>query len=132
PEDVDDDADRRRCLLSRSEGDVDSHPARLVAMSTAQLQSCSRHPDRETGVSCSECGRPICADCMTVAPVGIRCPDHAGGSAKRARAGSARPSLRAPTLPTRTTAALVTKILIGLNVAVYLITVVQGAGINSP
>ena len=32
----------------------------------------------------------------------------------------------------RTTTALVTKILIGLNVAVYLITVVQGAGINSP
>ena len=34
-------------------------------------------PDRETLVSCSECGRPICEDCMTFAPVGIRCPDHA-------------------------------------------------------
>ena len=38
---------------------------------------CYRHPDRETGLSCSECGRPICTDCMTVAPVGLRCPDHA-------------------------------------------------------
>ena len=38
---------------------------------------CYRHPDRETGLSCSECDRPICTDCMTVAPVGLRCPDHA-------------------------------------------------------
>src|SRR5438552_3585526 len=30
---------------------------------------CYRHPDRETYVSCSECGRPICAECMTPAPV---------------------------------------------------------------
>jgi membrane associated rhomboid family serine protease len=111
---------------------VDAHPARLVAVSAPELRYCYRHPDRETGVSCSECGRPICADCMTVAPVGIRCPEHAGGSAKRASAGSARPSLRAPALPMRTTTALVTKILIGLNVGVYLITVVQGAGLNSP
>ena len=39
---------------------------------------CYRHPDRETGLSCSECGRPICYECMTPAPVGIRCPDHSG------------------------------------------------------
>ncbi|MDQ3875420.1 MAG: rhomboid family intramembrane serine protease, partial [Actinomycetota bacterium] len=40
--------------------------------------TCYRHPDRETGVSCSECGRGICPDCMVFGPVGIRCPDHAG------------------------------------------------------
>jgi membrane associated rhomboid family serine protease len=39
---------------------------------------CYRHPDRETGLSCSECGRPICYECMTPAPVGIRCPEHSG------------------------------------------------------
>ena len=39
---------------------------------------CYRHPDRETGLSCSECGRPICYECMTPAPVGLRCPDHSG------------------------------------------------------
>jgi membrane associated rhomboid family serine protease len=39
---------------------------------------CYRHPDRETGLSCSECGRPICYECMTPAPVGLRCPEHAG------------------------------------------------------
>jgi membrane associated rhomboid family serine protease len=39
---------------------------------------CYRHPSRETGLSCSECGRPICYECMTPAPVGIRCPEHSG------------------------------------------------------
>jgi membrane associated rhomboid family serine protease len=39
---------------------------------------CYRHPDRETGLSCSECGRPICYECMTPAPVGLRCPEHSG------------------------------------------------------
>ena len=38
---------------------------------------CYRHPDRETGVSCSNCGNPICTDCMTTTPVGMRCPDCA-------------------------------------------------------
>src|SRR5919202_1327019 len=38
---------------------------------------CYRHPSRETGVSCSNCGRPICPDCMTSTPVGMRCPDCA-------------------------------------------------------
>ena len=36
---------------------------------------CYRHKDRETGVSCSNCGNPICPDCMTPTPVGMRCPD---------------------------------------------------------
>ncbi len=36
---------------------------------------CYRHPGRETGVSCSNCGRPICPDCMTSTPVGMRCPE---------------------------------------------------------
>ena len=36
---------------------------------------CYRHPGRETAVSCSNCGKPICPDCMTATPVGMRCPD---------------------------------------------------------
>jgi membrane associated rhomboid family serine protease len=38
-------------------------------------ETCYRHPDRETRVSCSSCGRPICPDCMTPTPVGMRCPE---------------------------------------------------------
>ena len=28
-------------------------------------------------MSCSNCGRPICPDCMTPTPVGMRCPECA-------------------------------------------------------
>jgi membrane associated rhomboid family serine protease len=37
--------------------------------------TCYRHPSRETAVACSNCGRPICPDCMTPTPVGMRCPE---------------------------------------------------------
>jgi hypothetical protein len=38
---------------------------------------CYRHPNRETAISCSNCGRPICTDCMVYSPVGIKCPECA-------------------------------------------------------
>jgi membrane associated rhomboid family serine protease len=41
------------------------------------MAACYRHPSRETGVSCSSCGRPICPDCMTTTAVGMRCPECA-------------------------------------------------------
>ena len=41
------------------------------------MEVCYRHPDRETGVACSNCGRPICPDCMTSTSVGMRCPECA-------------------------------------------------------
>lgn len=39
------------------------------------MEVCYRHRDRETGVSCSSCGRPICPECMTATSVGMRCPE---------------------------------------------------------
>jgi membrane associated rhomboid family serine protease len=89
--------------------------------------TCYRHPDRETGLSCSECGRPICVDCMSVAPVGIRCPDHAttGGRSAAQTLKGARPSLSRDSM-------IVTKVLIGFIALFYLVGVTQGAGINSP
>src|SRR5213596_2790174 len=39
------------------------------------MATCYRHSSRETGVSCANCGRPICPDCMTTTPVGMRCPE---------------------------------------------------------
>jgi membrane associated rhomboid family serine protease len=39
------------------------------------MPTCYRHPNRETAVSCANCGRPICPDCMTTTPVGMRCPE---------------------------------------------------------
>ncbi len=45
-------------------------------MST-DLQSCYRHPDRPTRLSCSECGRPVCPACSIDAPVGQKCRECA-------------------------------------------------------
>ncbi len=88
--------------------------------------TCYRHPDRETGLSCSECGRPICVDCMTVAPVGIRCPDHAATSGPPRRVPAPRlPRAGRPSLPSDAT--LVTKALIAVNLAFYLIGVAGGS-----
>jgi membrane associated rhomboid family serine protease len=90
---------------------------------------CYRHPSRETMVSCSECGRPICEDCMNFAPVGIRCPDHANiGAAK----GQAKRTARRVQHSATRSAAPATIALIAINVVFYLITVAQGGGINSP
>jgi len=57
------------------------------------MATCYRHPSRETGVSCSNCGRPICPDCMTTTPVGMRCPECAKQRTpvKRLRDMAARP-----------------------------------------
>jgi membrane associated rhomboid family serine protease len=87
---------------------------------------CYRHPDRETYVSCTECGRGICPDCMTFGPVGIRCPDHATskGVAPKQRAQMTARRFKAPE-------GLVTRVLIGVNVAVYVLELATGAGINA-
>jgi membrane associated rhomboid family serine protease len=101
-------------------------------MSTVETRYCYRHPDRETGLSCSDCGRPICADCATFAPVGIRCPDHAGVRRGPTTRLKPPPVRRASGIALATGEAPITKALIAINVAIYLITVVQGQGLSSP
>jgi membrane associated rhomboid family serine protease len=102
-------------------------------MSSQETRYCYRHPDRETGLSCSECGRPICADCANFGPVGIRCPDHATASGRRSATRlKPRPVRRAPGLALASGQAPVTRALIAINVAIYLITVSQGGGLNAP
>jgi membrane associated rhomboid family serine protease len=95
----------------------------------SDVPHCYRHPNRETLVSCSECGRPICEDCMTFAPVGIRCPDHASvGAPANNPARTVRTARRRLT----SQAAPATMALIALNVLVYIVTVVRGVGLNDP
>ena len=36
---------------------------------------CVNHPNVETYLRCNKCGRPICAKCAVLTPVGYRCPD---------------------------------------------------------
>ena len=83
------------------------------------METCYRHPDRETRVSCSNCGRPICPDCMTSTPVGMRCPECAKQKTRVTR-GTASFGLSA-----RTPATIA---LIAINVGVFLIEIATGAG----
>jgi membrane associated rhomboid family serine protease len=85
---------------------------------------CYRHPDRETGLSCSECGRPICYECMTPAPVGLRCPEHAGKAQGIRRVAQAA-ERTATGLGSRRVNA-VTMALIAINVGVYLAELALG------
>jgi membrane associated rhomboid family serine protease len=71
------------------------------------MATCYRHPNRETGVSCSNCGNPICPDCMTATPVGMRCPN------------CARQRTRTHTLRSVTADPIATYVLIGINVALF-------------
>lgn len=54
------------------------------------MATCYRHPSRETNVSCSSCGKPICPSCMTPTPVGMRCPECAGERTQVRTAASIR------------------------------------------
>lgn len=82
-------------------------------------QTCYRHPNRETGVSCSSCGRPICPDCMTPTPVGMRCPECSRQRTRVTRGVGEASLLHA---------APATFVLIALNVAAYLAEIVSGSG----
>ena len=82
----------------------------------AAVAVCYRHPNRETGVSCSNCGRPICTDCMTPTPVGMRCPECSRQRTQvrnpRSVAGASQPQ--------------VTHALLAINAAAFLAEVATG------
>lgn len=42
---------------------------------TVPAPSCYRHPTRQTYLSCTRCGRPVCPECMRTAAVGQHCVD---------------------------------------------------------
>ena len=77
------------------------------------MEVCYRHPGRETGVACSNCGRPICPDCMTSTSVGMRCPECARQRTKV----KTMATVEQPTL---------TYILIGISVALAFGTIASG------
>ena len=83
------------------------------------METCYRHPNRETGVNCSNCGRPICPDCMTPTPVGMRCPE------------CSRQKTRVRTLRSTTSEPVVTYVLIAINVILFLAEGRFGVGSQS-
>ena len=80
------------------------------------METCYRHPGRETGVSCSNCSRPICPDCMTSTPVGMRCPECAR---QKTQVRTIRSLERDPTI---------TYAVIGICVVAWLGSLISAAG----
>ena len=79
------------------------------------METCYRHPNRETGVRCSNCERPICPDCMTSTPVGMRCPE------------CARQKVNVRGIGTTRDEPVLTYVLIGICVAAFVGEVAGGA-----
>jgi membrane associated rhomboid family serine protease len=85
---------------------------------------CYRHPDRETHIRCQRCERPICPDCMRPASVGFQCPGCVREGARSSRPARTAYGGQRPGDPT-----LTSKVLIGLNAAVWVaILATGGAG----
>ncbi|MEV0174428.1 rhomboid family intramembrane serine protease [Streptomyces sp. NPDC050803] len=90
------------------------------------LPGCYRHPDRETGIRCTRCERPICPECMVSASVGFQCPDCVrNGSGTGHAPDASRPRTVAGGNLTADPH-LVTKILIGVCLAAYLVQMAVG------
>ncbi len=77
---------------------------------------CYRHPEQETGVGCSRCGRPICPRCMVNASVGFHCPECVGEGSRQVRRATTRFGGRPAG-----DGALVTKALIGVNLVLFVL-----------
>lgn len=93
----------------------------MRATRLTRVETCYRHPSRETGVSCSACGRPICTECMTSTPVGMRCPECA----------RQRTRVRAAGAVSRGGEPIATYGLLALNVIVFLAEIGGGGGAAS-
>lgn len=82
----------------------------------ARPPTCPRHPDVVSYVSCQRCERPACPDCQRPAAVGVQCVDCVAQAGRTAPRASTRfgARVRPDGSP------IVTMVLIGLCVAVYL------------
>ena len=84
--------------------------------------TCFHHTDRETGRSCTRCGRPACSDCLREAPVGAHCWECVKAAQPPARERLRRWNAQS--------AALVTRTLIAINVAVFVLTSIGGGSLS--
>ncbi|MEY2475659.1 MAG: hypothetical protein QOG87_974 [Actinomycetota bacterium] len=79
-----------------------------------ETATCFHHHDRETGRSCTRCGRPACPECLKQAAVGSQCWECIK---------AARPPVAVRAKRWNATAGpLVTKVLLAINVAVFALT----------
>jgi membrane associated rhomboid family serine protease len=91
-----------------------------MPVSTTDVRTCYRHPDRRAGVVCQRCERPICPACMHQASVGFHCPECARRGRQRV--------MTARSLATRP---IVTTILVAANLAIWIADAVSSGGVGS-
>lgn len=91
----------------------------------AAPSTCYRHADRVTYVRCIRCDRLICGRCQTPAAVGFQCPDDVKAGNATVRRARAAYGGRARERPD------VTYVLLGLNVAIFLLTLAVGGSVLS-
>ncbi|MEU6677081.1 rhomboid family intramembrane serine protease [Streptomyces sp. NPDC046853] len=86
----------------------------------SNLPGCYRHPDRETGISCTRCERPICPECMISASVGFQCPEcvREGSGTGHAPAANQPRTIAGGSIAADPR--LITKILVAINVLVFI------------
>ncbi len=85
-----------------------------MTMSDSTITTCYRHPDRETRLSCTSCGRPICVECSHDASVGQRCPECSVPEGRN-QVVAARRSVGRPTFQT----APVSFSILGITIAIF-------------
>jgi membrane associated rhomboid family serine protease len=81
---------------------------------------CYRHPGRETGIRCTRCERPICPECMVDASVGFQCPECVRGGSGTGHAPTASMPRTIAGGAVAADPRLITKILLGINLAVFI------------
>ncbi|MFF5783738.1 rhomboid family intramembrane serine protease [Streptomyces sp. NPDC012693] len=87
---------------------------------------CYRHPEAETGIRCTRCDKPICTRCMISASVGFQCPDCVRDGSGTGHAADANQPRTLAGGKVASDDRLVTKILIGINLAVFLAVLAAG------
>ncbi|WP_030790468.1 rhomboid family intramembrane serine protease [Streptomyces sp. NRRL S-920] len=90
------------------------------------LPVCYRHPDRETGITCTRCERPICPECMISASVGFQCPECVRDGSGTGHAPAANQPRTVAGGTVTADPRLVTKVLVGLNLALFLVQLAVG------
>mgnify|MGYP006270129641 FL=1 len=87
-------------------------------------EPCARHPDRPTAVRCTRCDRPVCPECMIPASVGHQCPACVEEAREEFRRSGAGPVAVRPR-----SAGSLTRTLITVNVAVFVVSLLLGGSL---
>jgi membrane associated rhomboid family serine protease len=90
---------------------------------------CYRHPERQSFVLCQRCGRTVCGECQTPAPVGVICPECM--REQRSTAPRTKPAVltRARAAAERG-APVVTYSIIGVTLGVFVLQLIPGLAVT--